>query len=169
MVNKFTLFVFVCLMVAYSNLFIYLGYYLGYTFEYQQVIDIQIVVPKYNFTNNSGVIIGKLKNGNFCQIDVKNKVMIEKIINDMKLENSNKYYTTIIKSNNVCSIPVEMIEIIIDYVLFCYSVVISSIISMMIIVGLKFEYDLINEDPNPNHPNHSNQINYHNFTNLYRV
>lgn len=169
MINKFTLFtlfVFICLVVLYSNIFTYLDF----TFEYQQISDIKIINLHYNFTNDNDVFVGKLKNGKFCKIDVENKVMIEKIINDVDLD-TNKYYYTIINSNGMCSMPFGIIEIIMNYFLFYYLIIISSIITMiiMMMVILTFEYNSINENLNLNSTNNFDNVNYNNITNLYQV
>ena len=135
--NKYLLvLLFVCVMLICYNVFINI-----FTFNFIKVIDIEIKKSiqnnkLVNSTQNSFLIpifIATLENTKKCKIDVLNRIMIEKIIDDIELKQIQYYIIIKDDDNKICSKPINNLEIFVCYLSFYFIIIFFSIITMAIL------------------------------------
>lgn len=130
-VHKFILLVFICLLVVYYNIFANIFF-----FDYLKIQSIDIIKSKENTNENLNKFVATLSNTNFCYIDIKNENLIKNIIYEMN-EDKTTYYTTIYKKDYLkCSKPESLMEIIFHHLIFYYSLIMASIITIIINIYL---------------------------------
>lgn len=125
--------VFICIIVLYYN--ILAGVYLS---DYLRIKNIEIIKSKDNTNEYKNIFVAKLENNKVCNIDIKNEILIKEIINNIDIYKTT-YYTVIQDKNFlICSKPDALIEIIIIRLIFYYSVIMTSIFTMIILIIIYF-------------------------------